>query len=397
MATPDEVPTTGETFSVALDPHRRRCMERAIDRVLSERRSRWTSVALVGWRAATFLDALYDRAERVTVVEDDERLVESIRQGLEVQGRGEKVELIRRPPADVELEDRVDVAVTSANSTWFIEGREAGLLKNIREHMLVEGGTMIPRRLLHLFELAGPPNRVGGMPLRTPRFSRPGEPLPILSESKHFTTTDMTPEGEVPEQVDDTIIVKPLVSGTLTALRLSTLCELTEGVMQTTSQSGVQSILVPVREDIEIEAGQPVNIHVRYEPGRGLENTKFSARSLPEQDTSEWGHRDHDVAEQFQDRIAEMIERAEQRGRAGDLENVVQYTIEPHGDVSRLTAFFWTIDEEYRQPVRDIVDQFRSNASEHIGDVPDDETIYELMLEVYERTFDTEIESLPTS
>lgn len=397
MTTPEEVPATGETFSVALDPHRRQCMRAAIDRVLGERRSRSTSVALVGWRAATFLDEVYERVDRVTVVENDERLVESIRQGLRAQDRGKKVKLVQRPPAEAELDDAVDVAVTSANSTWFIEGREAGLLENIRENMLVEGGTMIPRRLLHLFELAGPPNRVGGMPLRTPRFSRPGEPVPILSESKHFTTTDLTPDGRLPEQVDDTIIVKPLVSGTLTALRLSTLCELTEGVMQTTSQSGVQSILVPLREDIEIQAGQPVNIHVRYELGRGLEKTKFSARSLPEQDSAGWDHRDHDVAEQFQNQIAEMIDMAEQRGRAGDLEKVVQYTIEPHGDVSRLTAFFWTIDEEYRQPVRDIVDQFRSDASEQIGDVPDDETIYELMLEVYERKFDTEIEALPTS
>ena len=89
-----------------------------------------------------------------------------------------------------------------------------------------------------------------------------------------------------------------------------------------------------------------------------------------------------------------MIEMADQRGRAQDLQKVVQYTVEPHGDVSRLTAFFWTIDEEYRKPVKQIVDQFRATASSELGEVPDDETIYELMLEVYRDKFGDDIDAV---
>ncbi|MFB6350782.1 MAG: hypothetical protein ABEK29_03200 [Bradymonadaceae bacterium] len=241
---------------------------------------------------------------------------------------------------------------------------------------------------LHLFELAAPPNNVGGMPLKTPRFSRPGEPVPTLSESKHFTTTNLAGESGVPDEVDDTIIVKPLVSGHLTALKLTTLCELADGVMQVSSQTGLQSILVPLREAIDIEAGQPVNIHLRYEPGSGLEETKFSARTLADRQTDTWDYRDHPVTEDFRDEIREMLDVAERKGRAEDVQKVVQYTIEPHGDVSRLTAFFWTIDEEYRKPTREIVDRFRSRASEETGEVPDDEVVYDLMLEVYDERFD---------
>lgn len=392
MSTDEPSFSTGETFSVALDPHRRESLADAIDVVYEDRGGHVDRVALLGWQAATLLDEVYERTDEVVIVEDDEELVDSIRQGLLAQDRGKKVSLVSEPPAEVSLEEPVDVAAASVTSTWFIEGEAADLLRNARRDVVADDGTMIPRRFLHLLELAAPPNDVGGMPLRTARFSRPGEPVPSLSESKHFTTTDLTDESGVPREVDDTIIVKPLVSGRLTALRLTTLCELADGVMQRTSQSGLQSILMPLREDIDIEAGQPVNIHLKYSPGSSLEETKFSARSLPDRQTDTWDFHDHPVTDAFREQIAEMIDLAKQRGRGEDLESVVQYTVEPHGDVSRLTAFFWTLDEEYRQPVREIVDEFRSRASEETGEMPGDEVVYELMLEVYRQKFDSPLD-----
>jgi hypothetical protein len=387
--------TTGASFSTALDPHRRQSLQAAIDQVFDELEDGETpSVALVGWQAATLIDSVYERADRLVIIEEDERYLESIRQGLRAQDRGKKVQLLPESPAEVDLDEPVDIAVASAASTWFIEGEAAEQLEQIRRNIVAEGGRMVPRRYLHLFELASPPNNVGGMPLRTPRFSRPGEPVPTLSESKHFSTTNLIDGSDVRAEVDDTIIVKPLVGGRLTALRLTTLCELADGVMQVTSQTGLQSILVPLREDIDIEAGQPVSIHLSYEPGRGLDQTKFTARALPEHEAGGWAHSDHPVTGQFQENIAQMIEMAEQRGRAADLQKVVQYTVEPHGDVSRLTAFFWTIDEEYRKPVKQIVEQFRGAASSKIGEAPDDETIYELMLEVYRDAFGDDIDSV---
>ena len=388
--------STGNTFATALDPHRRASLVDAIDTVFDERGDAVQTVALVGWQAATLIDAVYERAERVVILEDDERLCESIRQGLLAQDRGKKVQLVAKSPADADPDTPADLAVTSVSSTWFIEGDQAALLEEIRSEVVAADGTMIPRRFLHLFELAASPNSVGGMPLRTPRFSRPGEPVPVLSESKHFTTTDLTGEVGVPDEVDDTIIVKPLSSGRLTALRLKTVCELADGVIQTTSQSGLQSILVPLREDVDIEAGQPVSIHMRYSPGSGLGETKFSARSLPEHEATTWDYEDHECTERFRQKVAEMIDLADKRGRAADLQKVVQYTVEPHGDVSRLTAFFWTIDEEYRKPVRDLVDEFRSTASEEIGEMPDDEVVYDLMLDVYRDKFGENFDELPT-
>ena len=391
MSTRDEPDLpAGSRFSTALDPHRRASLQRALDVVLGsydQTHDEPPCVALIGWEAATLIDDVYERAVEVVVVEERDLLVESIQDGLFTQERGKKVKLVTESPDTVELADPVDVAVASATSTWFIEGTAADTLDNVRRNVLAEDGTMIPRRFFHLFELASPPNEVGGMPLRVPRTSRPGEPVPILSESKHFTTTDLTdPEG-IADEIDDTIIVKPLLEGELTALRLKTVCELAEGVVQTTSEAGLQSILVPLREDCEIEPGQPVSIYVRYEPGSGLETTRFSARTLQDDTSDEWAHTDHEVTRHFQKKIAEMIDVAEQRGRGDDLEKVVDYTVEPQGDVSRLAAFFWTIDEEYRKPVRDIVDDFRSRASSEIGEVPDDDVVYDMMLEVYKDKF----------
>ena len=382
--------TNGDSFANALDPHRRSSLVRAIERTFAgDDVGSDPTVALIGWGAATLIDEVYDRAGRVVIVEDDPELVESIQQGLYAQNRGKKVKLIESAPRDVTLKsgDRADVAIAAVQSTWIIEGRAAAVLENVRKNVVESDGVMVPRRLFHMFELTSAPNQVGGLGLKTPRFTRPGEPVPVLSESKHFTTTSFTDDGPIPETIDDTIIVKPLLDGRLTGLRLTTICELAEGVIQTTSQSGLSSVLVPLREAIDIHAGQPVSIHICYEPGSGLEETRFTARSLPDEETADWGHADHAVTESFRNRIAEMIDRAKRRGRGQDLAKVVDYTVDPHGDVSRLTAFFWTIDEEWRKPVREMVDAFRTEASSQLGEVPSDETIYELMLEVYEQKF----------
>lgn len=369
-------------MSAALDPHRRESMLHALDEVLDTFDGAAPSVALVGWQAATLLDAIYERAERFVVIEDRDALVESIQKGLRTLDVGKKVELVTRSPDAVVLEEEVDVAVMSVRSTWFIEGDEASALQNVRKNVVAPGGRVMPSRLSHLFELTTSPTGAAGMPLRVPRHSRPGEPVPVLSESKHFITHTLDGSSDLPEAIDDTIIVKPLLSGRVSALRLTTLCELIDGVVQVTSENGLQSIVVPLREDVEVEAGQPVEIHIRFRLGAGLNTARFSARVLPHDRGGEWELADSEVVDHFRERVGEMVDMIERRGRGEDLDRVVGYTIEPHGDVSRLTALFWTIDDEYRQVLRDVVDSFRQEASQH-GATPTDEVIYDTMLEVY--------------
>jgi hypothetical protein len=374
--------SASDQMSAALDPHRRESMLHALRAVCEGFQGEGPTVALVGWQAATLLGEVYGLASRFVVVEDRTDLVESVEKGLRSLDVGKKVELVTQSPVDVELDEKVDVAVMSVRSTWFIEGDEAEALQNIRDNVVKAGGRVMPSRLSHLFELTASPTGAHGMPLRVPRHSRPGEPVPVLSESKHFITHTLTGESELPEAIDDTIIVKPLLSGRVSALRLRTLCELTDGVIQVTSENGLQSIVVPLREDVEVEADQPVEIHIRYRLGEGLDTARFSARVLPHDGKDEWELSDSEVVDHFRERVAEMIDMIERRGRGEDLDRVVGYTIEPHGDVSRLTALFWTIDDEYRKPLREVVDSFRQEASQH-GATPGDEVIYDTMLEVY--------------
>ncbi|MBA2664957.1 MAG: hypothetical protein H0U74_21905 [Bradymonadaceae bacterium] len=372
----------GFEFSAVLDPHRRRSMQRALDSVLAELGER-PSIAFLGWQAATLIDTIYERAGRIVIIEPDEELLENVQRGIVAHNFGTKVTLLHEDPSTARLDQRVDLAVCTATSTWFMEGADAAILANARSHIIKKQGVTIPRRLVHLFELGSPPTEIGAISVRVPRFSRPGEPVPVLSESKHFMTTDLTLQEALPTEIDDNIIVKPLVSGTISALRLVTLVELAEGVMQVTSQSGVQSIIVPLREDVAAQAGQPVSINIRYKIGEGLSTTRFSGRALAETEAPAWEHGDHEVVRQMRDRLVAMIDTLDRIGRGSDLDKVVSYTLQTHGDVSRLTALFWTVDEEFRKPLRDIVEGFRREASAKIGQVPTDETIYELMLEVY--------------
>lgn len=369
----------GFQFSAALDPHRRAAYRKAIEKAFTQMGPS-PSVALLGWQAATLIDVVAQKAGRVVIVEEDGELCENVQSGIVARGLGENVVVVEEDPATVELDEKVDIVVGGLASTWFMEGPGARILANARKNVLKKQGVMIPRRFVHLFELASSPTDINGISLRVPRYNRPGEPIPVLSESKHWATSDVA-TSDLKMEVEDNIIVYPLLSGTLTGLRLTTLAELGDSNVHPAAHSGFQSIFVPLREDLKVTADQPVSIFVRYAFGEGFKKTRFSARILQtkgaEVDVDEIAG-----VEEFRGNVRNMVATLDEQGRGQDLDKVVSYTIDPHGDVSRLAALFWTIDDEFHKPLRDMVDGFRRAASQ-ANQMLADETIYEVMLETY--------------
>lgn len=382
MSRTGDVSFGGDAISVALDPHRRRSVRQAIEEVLGEGGEK--RVGLIGFQAATFFEEAAARAKEVVIVEGRRALVEKLQKAVVVRELGAKVRLVEADPQQAVLESPVDVAICLPQSTWMMEGPDAAILSNVRRNMLKKEGLLIPQRVVQLLELANSPTSLGGISLREPRYSRPGEPVATLSESKQFMSTDYGALVPSAGEVDDTIIVRPLFSGRVSGLRLTSLVELSQGVIQVTSEAGVKSIIVPLREDVEVRAGQPVSVRVRYEPGQGLRSARFSARVLADEEVQRSVDSDHEVVKAFQARVRELLAEVDKMGRGADLDRVVAYTKRPHGDVSRLTAVFWAVDEEFRRPLTTIVEEFRRNASEAIGQMPSEEAIYDWMLEVYE-------------
>ncbi len=375
---------SGEAISQALDPHRRASVREALEQVLGTGAGA-KKVALLGFQAATFFAEVAPKVEQVVIVESGSQMVEKLQRAVVSRKVGDKVKLVDAEPAQVSLDERVDVAVYLPQSTWMMEGPDAAVLANIRRQVLKEGGTLVPKRVVQLLELADLPTELGGVSLRHPRYSRPGEPISTLSESKHFMTTEFGDLGPADDEVDDTIIIRPLVGGVVSGLRLSSLVELAGGVVQASSEAGVKSILVPLRENVEVEAGRAVSIRVRYQPGEGLATARFSARLMAEETQSTMQvDRDHPVIEEFQQSVRSMMQRVDKMERGSDLDRIVSYTRRPHGDVSRLTALFWAVDEEFRRPLRKLIEEFRRSYSSQVGQMPPEEAIYDWMLEVYE-------------
>ena len=375
----------GAQMASALDPHRRGALARAIDSLFASGAfgEGGPRVALLGWQAATTLDLVARRSREVIVVEPDEELAASIEAGVQAQGLGGRVRLVREDLRRVKLDQLVDLVIYVPQSVWLIDGEDHEILDHARNALLTADGVLVPRRLVHLFELAWLPHEAGRLPLRLARLSRPGEPVAVLSESKHFLTTDMSRPGPLPQQIDDALFVTPLLGGAINGLRLRTLVELVRGVVDVTSIGGVQSVLVPLREDVEVEERQPISLKFRFELGAGLGKASVSARPVQDRDGGRgWPLADHEVTQRFRERVAKMIGKLDASGRGPDLDKVVSYTIEPHGDVSRLTALQWTVDEEFQGPLRKLIAELRANVAPH-GEPPDDDTIYELMLGVY--------------
>lgn len=374
----------GEAISQALDPHRRASVREALDRVLGTGAGA-KKVALLGFQAATFFEDVASRVEKVVIVEQGPEMMDKLRRAVVTRKLGDKIKLVDAEPTEAALDERVDIAVYLPQSTWMMEGPDAAVLANIRRQVLKDDGILVPRRVVQLLELAALPTELGGVTLRQPRYSRPGEPVATLSESKHFMTTEFGNLGPADDEVDDTIIIRPLVAGTVSGLRLSSLVELSDGVVQASSEAGVKSILVPLRNDVDVEAGRPVSIRVRYQPGEGLATARFSARVMAEDAAPEVEvESDDPVVGEFQQSVRQMMQQVDKIGRGSDLDRVVSYTRRPHGDVTRLTALFWGVDEEFRRPLRELVEEFRRAYSEKFGQMPADEAIYDWMFEVYE-------------
>ncbi len=91
-----------------------------------------------------------------------------------------------------------------------------------------------------------------------------------------------------------------------------------------------------------------------------------------------------DVVDAFQARVADMIQQIDASGRASDLDKVVGYTRIPKDDVGRLATLFWTVDEEFVGPLKQMVETFKLDAGE-VGFAPDDERVYQFMYDVYRR------------
>ncbi len=380
----------GIQFSAALDPHRRLAYQRALVDALAQYQDTPPSIAVLGWQATTLLDVFSSQVSHITIIEDEVNLVKSIRSAVSEKKLGDKVSIIESDPKTARLETKADIVLLTHSSTWFIEGPSAAVLDNARKNILTPGGQMIPRRFVHLFELACSPNAVSGLEMRVPRYVRPGEPVPLLSESKHWSTLDFGSNATIKHEVEDTIIVKSLLTGTLSGLRLSTLVEISKDNIHLASHSGYHKMFVPLEKDVDVEAGKLVEIFVKYSFSGGLNNTKFKGRIVGDDNQDGWSLTDHKVTEKFRDQIRALVDTITEQGRISDLDKVVSYTVDPHGDVSRLTAMFWTIDEEFRKPVRDIISSFRAEVSQ-FGTTPSDDTVYDLMLETYRSHRETNI------
>lgn len=367
-------------LSAALDPHRRHSVARALAEVLTGKER----VALVGWQAATYIGEAAGGASKVVVMLEDEAQCEQAKQAASTLGVAAKVEVVHGDLTATALEARADVAMYLPRSTWMMEGPDAAVLRNAALQVLKPGGRLIPWRVAQLMELASVPVSAGAMEARAARVGRPGEPVAILSESKHFLTTEFASAAPDEAGIDDTIFINALLGGMASGLRLSSMVELVPGVALVSSQQASSAILAPFKEDVRVEAGQTLSVHVRYQPGEGLATAKFSARLV--ESSREVGELpdDHNVVTDFKEKVAAMLREVDAMGRGPDLDRVVSYTRQPHGDVSRLTAMFWTVDDAFHKPLRELIEGVRRAGAEASGHTPEDETIYQWMLEVYE-------------
>lgn len=92
--------------------------------------------------------------------------------------------------------------------------------------------------------------------------------------------------------------------------------------------------------------------------------------------------------EGFRRRIATLIEESIKRGRGEDLDRIASHvrSSQPPGEVSRLAALMYLVDQEFLLPLQEAIDAHRRWHEMKKGAPVGDDALLETMYEVYEST-----------
>src|SRR5690606_18076748 len=110
--------------------------------------------------------------------------------------------------------------------------------------------------------------------LRTHYFQFTGIPEPrLLSSPVPYSTFDFTNES-VPESYDHAITLKVTTPGRLNSLRLTSPIRVYEDLRFHSSDSLMPPVVIPLPEEIDVEAGDEVRVRIAYTTRTSWEGVK---------------------------------------------------------------------------------------------------------------------------
>jgi len=207
-------------------------------------------------------------ARAVYAVERDSAMARFLRQNVEASGYGEIVHVLERDTRDVSLSDiggqRVDVTIAEHLSTWQVTEPQTSVMNYVNRYLAEESAVRIPECAFNYLELVQSQYRFEDVvELRTHYFGFSGIRKPLVfSLPTIFRQVDFKAVNQF--AIDQSVDVVATRSGVANSLRLTSPLRVYGNIDFKSSDSLMPPVIVPLKEDLEVRAGDIVNIRFIY-------------------------------------------------------------------------------------------------------------------------------------
>lgn len=208
----------------------------------------------VGCGSGVFTIEAARRCTRVYAIELDEDMAEIAQENVDRAGVADRVHVVTGDAMEVELPERVDVALCEMMSIWGVEEPVVPVANRVREDLLKSGGFLLPSLIVNLVELAHYPYRYGevSIPAVVPLF--PGLPRPhVITESRRCRILDFA--GPVEQDLSIDVELEAMVGGRVNAAVLRSVVQMAPAVAFSGSDSLMPPTVVPLRQELLVSAG----------------------------------------------------------------------------------------------------------------------------------------------
>jgi predicted RNA methylase len=209
------------------------------------------------------------KVKKAYLIENNPELFDFIQSEIAKSGYSDKVELIFGDAMTVKLPEKVDFIVGELMSIYCANEYQVQIFKHLRQ-FLKPGGQLLPEKIINIVQLA----------FANFDFNRQHYPiaftrhLPIkLSLQTIVNTIDLyTVETE---KVIVKIPITPILSGTINAIFMESLIEITEGANFTGTDSLMPPTVCRLTKDVLVKAGEVVHLRCEFTYGTSLDEAKF--------------------------------------------------------------------------------------------------------------------------
>jgi predicted RNA methylase len=171
---------------------------------------------------------------------------------------------------------RFDVLLCEMLSTWLITEPQVPVIRRARKKFLTNGGCIIPRRVVNLFELGNFEfgNDLVTLPVAIPQFT--GIPAPTIVTASTIANQIDFEVDELSGDRSGAVEVVALADCKVNAARLSSIVDLSPGVSFYSTDTLMPLTIAPITQECIVSRGEKLIFSYRYQHRTAMEDVHLS-------------------------------------------------------------------------------------------------------------------------